>query len=118
MGKNETERRLLERLYEDTMTLSRAVVQEAGGFARHGQTTLGSGIPCGLSFDGDKSRQTANAQTIDYDVTVFAAPELDIQPGDTLLVDRCGRVYTYEVVGFPAVYPSHQAIKAKGRGLA
>lgn len=113
------ERKLIEKLYDDEMTVCRAVHTDVDGLAEEKWESIGEAIPCGLSFGGEgKSAQSSHAHTIDYNVTIFAAPELDIQPGDMLSVTCCGRIYYYEVIGFPQLYPSHQEIRGKGRGLA
>lgn len=112
-------RKLLERLYEDEMSVYRTTYEKVDGLTQKGRKCIGEKILCGLSYGGEgKSAQSSNAHTIDYDVTVFAAPELDIQPGDILEVSRCGREFSYDVVGYPQMYPDHQEIHSKGRDLA
>ena len=112
-------RRQIEKLYEDSMNVLRVVYVETKGISRPTEVNVAKTIQCGLSYGGgDKSAQSSNAHTIDYDVTVFAAPDVDVQPGDRLEVIRCGRILNFEVIGMPSVYPSHQEIKAKGRDLA
>ena len=112
-------RRLLEKLYEDEMSIFRVKYEKVDGLTQKESVCIGEKIICGLSFGGEgKSAQSSNAHSIDYDVTVFAAPELDVQPGDILEVSRCGRAFVYDVVGFPQLYPDHQEIHGKGRGLA
>ena len=112
-------RRLLEKLYEDEMTVYRVTYNKVDGLNQKEKVCIGEKIICGLSFGGEgKSAQSSNAHSIDYDVTIFATPELDIQQGDILEVSRCGKMFEYDVIGYPQLYPDHQEIHGKGRGLA
>lgn len=76
-----------------------------------------SGIRCALSRKSDSSRQTAAQQDVEYDCVLFAAPELDVKPGDGVTVSRFGVEEQFEAVGRPARYATHQEIFLKGRDL-
>ena len=81
---------------------------------------------CMLSYSGsDKSQQTDAQNEIDYDAVLFAAPDLLVLPGDSVSLKRFGRmdptsqrVLTFQVVGRPAVYATHQEIRVKDGDLA
>lgn len=60
-----------------------------------------------------------------YDAVIFASPDLLVLPGDTIVVKRfgrddpsSGRNLTFEVIGRPSVYATHQEIKVKDGDLA
>lgn len=84
------------------------------------------GIICALSYTGsDNSRQTDAQNNVDYDAVIFASPDLLVLPGDTIVVKRfgrddpsSGRNLTFEVIGRPSVYATHQEIKVKDGDLA
>ena len=85
-----------------------------------------SEIICALSYSGsDKSQQTNAQNEVDYDAVLFASPDLLVLPGDRVSLKRFGRVdptsqrlLTFEVVGRPAVYATHQEIQVKDGDLA
>ena len=62
---------------------------------------------------------------MDYDAAIFAAPELQVLPGDSVSLRRFGRdnpssqqILHFAVVGRPAVYATHQEIRVKDGDLA
>ena len=85
-----------------------------------------SGIICALSYSGTNSSIQTNAQqNIDHDAVVFAGPDLKVLPGDTIVVKRFGRddpsstqEVTFEVIGRPSMYATHQEIKVKDGDLS
>lgn len=112
------ERWALELTYEDTAAINRMVSSTEGAIDRQIPAVVYAGIPCALSRSGDRSKQTQVQHDIEYDCVLFAAPELLVEPGDTVEVSRFGRCYTFEAVGSPAIYATHQEIFLKGRDLA
>lgn len=69
--------------------------------------------------------QTNAQQNIDNDAVVFAGPDLKVLPGDTIVVKRFGRddpsstqEVTFEVIGRPSMYATHQEIKVKDGDLS
>lgn len=69
--------------------------------------------------------QTNAQQNIDHDAVVFTGPDLKVLPGDTIVVKRFGRddpsstqEVTFEVIGRPSVYATHQEIKVKDGDLS
>ena len=62
---------------------------------------------------------------IDNDAVVFASPDLKVLPGDTIVVKRFGlddpsstQEVTFEVIGRPSIYATHQEIKVKDGDLS
>lgn len=118
-GNPAAERAAIEGTYEDTAVISRMEAVLDGDLTRPRPTAVYTGVACALSRDGaDGSGQRAPQNEIDYDATLFLAPELDVQPGDRVEVSRFGRTYAYAVEGRPAVYATHQEARLKERGLA
>ncbi len=118
-GNPAAERAAIEHTYEDTATISRPRPVTENNITRMEPAPLYEGIPCALSYTGgDGSGQTRAQNNIDWDAVLFAAPELDVQPGDGVEVRRFGRLLRFAVAGRPAVYATHQEIKVKDGDLA
>ena len=119
IGNPAKERKLLERTYEDLLSIHRSENVHVGNLTKKEWVCKYSEILCALSYGGgDKSSQSESVNRIEYDAKIFVAPETDILPGDHLQVTRCGRVLYFEVVGRPAVHPTHMDVKVRERGLA
>ena len=117
-GNVTAERRAIEATYEDTADLFRSMaVTDENNISHNVQKALCEGIPCALS-KGVNTSAEQKAQTVEHTNILFAAPEFEILPGDTVKVTRFGRVRNFTVLGFPDVYATHQEIKLKERGLA
>lgn len=108
-------RRAIERMYEDTATISR-YIDVKDPVTRETKQELQSiyeDQPCKLSQIGlAKNGQTEAQNDIRYDAKLFIAPELEIRQGDEIAVTRkaTGRVEKY-VAGKPfPPYSSHQEI--------
>ena len=121
-GNPGAERAAIEMTYEDTATISRTEEQTgANKITKAVPAVIYSEIICALSYSGsDKSRQTKAQNEVDYDAVIFAAPELVILPGDRVSLKRFGRedpasqrLLSFEVVGRPAVYHTHQEVRGK-----
>lgn len=126
-GNAGAERAAIEWTYEDTAVVRRTAPRRGGNdISVSSPAVVYDGIPCALSYTGtDSSRQTDAQNNVDYDAVLFAAPELLILPGDTIVVKRFGRddptserMLTFAAVGRPAVYATHQEIKVKEGDLA
>lgn len=64
-------------------------------------------IPCAVSFtQGSKGDLTDTTQVIQYDATLFARPEIDIEAGDIIEADVLGHAYTFRA-GEGYWYQSH-----------
>lgn len=69
-----------------------------------------SGVPCALSSpSGGKLQRGEAVSDVKTDYLLFTRPEVDIRPGDTVLVTRLGRTYR-TVAGKPERQPSHNNI--------
>lgn len=126
-GNKSAERAAIEMTYEDTATVSRTTPQRGiNSLSESVPTVIYDAISCALSYSGsDSSRQTDAQNNVDYDAIIFAGPDLLVLPGDTIVVKRfgrddpfSGRNLTFEVIGRPSVYATHQEIKVKDGDLA
>lgn len=126
-GNPAAERAAIEMTYEDTADVSRTEpVTGANNITKDVPVVKYNEIICALSYTGgDKSNQTKAQNEVEYDAVIFAAPELLVLPGDGVSLKRFGRenpssqhVLTFEVVGRPVVYATHQEIKVKDGDLA
>lgn len=126
-GNASAERAAIELTYEDTATVSRTTSQRGkNNISTSSPSVIYDGIICALSYTGsDNSRQTDAQNNVDYDAVIFASPDLLVLPGDTIVVKRfgrddpsSGRNLTFEVIGCPSVYATHQEIKVKDGDLA
>lgn len=113
-----TEADILAMTYTDTCTVYRPgkVTLPSGESVFHtgleGQQVY-EGIPCALSSpSGGKLAQGQTTASIDTDFLLFVRPEVDIQPGDTVLVTRLGK-QTEAVAGLPDRQPSHNNVPLK-----
>lgn len=113
------ERAALELTYEDRADILRVRTVRFGSLTRQETGLVYAAVKCGLSRGGgDSSGQTVMQNNIDYDATLFLAPELDIQPGDRVEVTRFRFVCSFTVESRPAVYVTHQEVRLKELGLA
>lgn len=126
-GNPSAERMAIEMTYEDTASIYRTAPQAgADGITKVAASTVYQGIICGLSrSSGDGSGQTKAQNNVDYDAVIFAAPEMQVLPGDRVSLQRFGRdnpgsqrILHFVVVGRPAVYATHQEIRVKDGDLA
>jgi hypothetical protein len=131
-GNSIAERKALELTYEDTADIfrPRPVMPELtvsvfddvadNEISVFCNVLMHKDIVCGFSYVSDNSRQTGSRQNIDITAQLFAAPKLRVLPGDKINVRRFGRdnpetamILTFEVVGQPEVYATHQQINLK-----
>lgn len=126
-GNPGAERAAIELTYEDTATITRTTQQTgANKITKSVPGVIYSEIICALSYSGsDKSEQTKAQNEVDYDAVIFAAPDLLVLPGDGVSLKRFGRdnpssqiLLTFQVVGRPSLYATHQEIKVKEGDLA
>lgn len=126
-GNVTAERAAIETMYEDIADISRAKPQtDENGITKTVNTVIYSGISCALSYTGsDNSGQNAAQNEIEYDAVIYASPDLDVQAGDVVKLTRFGRdnpnssrVLTFDVVGRPNVYATHQEIHVREGDIA
>lgn len=126
-GNPSAERMAIEMTYEDTASIYRTAPQTgADGLTKATTAAVYQGIICGLSrSSGDGSGQTKAQNNVDYDAVIFAAPELQVLPGDSVSLRRFGRdnpgsrhILHFAVVGRPALYATHQEVRVKDGDLA
>lgn len=126
-GSPAAERAAIESTYEDTATVYRTAPKRGANRPSASVPTwciLVSFARCRIQVS-NSSMQTNAQQNIDHDAVVFAGPDLKVLPGDTIVVKRFGRddpsstqEVTFEVVGRPSVYATHQEIKVKDGDLS
>jgi hypothetical protein len=116
-GAPSAERAAIEALYDAVCTISRSSAVSADGIARVSGRVIAEDIPCGVSDGSDSSAQDA-ANFITREKRLFVAPETDVRAGDTVSVTAYGRTDSFEVVGIPAVYATHQQVRLIGKGVA
>lgn len=122
-GNPERERQAIERTYVDVGALLRTmdVRPEGSNITRKETVILEEGIKCALSYTGSNaSNQRDHAHLVDWDAVLFIAPEVRVYPGDFFQINRLsGReTYTFQVVGKPNIYATHQEIKVVEKSLA
>ena len=113
-----TEADILAMTYDDSCTVYRP-----------GKVTLPSGesvfrkglegrvvyedIPCALSSpSGGKPTKGQTVVRVDTDYLLFVRPEVDIQPGDTVVAVRLGKRFVCGA-GLPERHPSHNNVPLK-----
>lgn len=113
-----TEADILASTYTDTCTVYRPykVVQPSGEsvFKKglEGQAVY-EGILCALSSPaGGKLNQGRATASVDTDFSLFVRPEVDIQPGDTVVAVRLGKRFVCGA-GLPERHPSHNNVPLK-----
>lgn len=111
------ERAAIETLYDAVCSISRGTASAENSIARVKLETVAENIPCGLSAVSDSSAQ-AQANIIADEKELFVAPEIDIRAGDSVMVKACGRTHSFEVVGVPVVYATHQQVRLVRKDLA
>lgn len=114
-------RRAVEKLYEDTCTVSRTAApsKKASGETKLGQPqVIHESKPCRLSQKAlSVNSQTEAANNVAYETKLFIEPELEIKQGDTITVTHYGRTQSY-TAGEPFIYSSHQEISLQREGKA
>lgn len=113
-----TEADILAATYDDTCTAYRPGKQ----VLESGETVFTKGlegrrvyedIPCALSTpSGGKWKRTPSVAAVDADYLLFVRPEIDIQPGDTVVVLHQRRK-TIGVAGLAGTYSSHNNVPLK-----
>ncbi len=115
MMSHNTEADILAATYGDACTVYRPVKRMLPNLETVIQDGLDgeivmSGIPCALSSpSGGKLQHGEATSDVKTDYLLFVRPEVDIRPGDTVLVTRLGRTYR-TVAGKPERQPSHNNI--------
>lgn len=119
-----SQRRVIEKLYEDKCTISRYVkITAPSGATRLSEEpqAIYTDEPCRLSQKTLGTNDQSDAQNnIAYEIKLFIAPEVEILQGDIIHVTRgkTGKIQTYTAgEPFPP-YPTHQEISLQREGKA
>lgn len=114
----------IERMYTDKATVLRGKgVKTDYGETRPEKpgepgTVVYESQPCYLSQKAlGSNNQTTVQNNVLYETKLFIAPELDIQQGDLITVEKGSRVRNY-TAGEPFVYPTHQEISLERKEKA
>ena len=87
---------------------------ETGNITRAKWQTVYKNIECALSTGNNPTNQTETVNNIQYNSKIFLAPEIQINPGDKIAVNRLGKKeLLFESAGEAAVYETHQEIMVK-----
>ena len=105
-------RKTIEDTYTDCCTVINKVKIKKKGVVSFEEETVLKRQPCRLSYASSSVLTEKNgASAVTQSIRLFLAPECDIKPGAKILIEREGRVETYQRTGTPAVYPTHQEIE-------
>lgn len=119
-----TEAEILAMTYHDKCTVYRPfkyISEETGETAflegLNGQIVYDE-IPCALSTpSGSKPNRSSGVIITNTDYKLFYAPDIDIQAGDTLLIEHLDRHYVV-LAGKPDLYESHNQLNIKEDTIA
>ncbi|RXZ77253.1 ABC transporter ATP-binding protein [Paenibacillaceae bacterium] len=117
------QRRAIEKLYEDKVTISRHenAKDPVKKVTKQTLVKIHEDQPCKLSQTGlPRNGQTEAQNDVKYDAKLFIAPEIEIKQGDVLEVTRkaTGRIETYTAAAPFPPYSSHQEISLNKKGTA
>lgn len=110
-----TEADILAKTYTDTCSVYRPTKKRLPS----GESVFADGlegervytdIPCALSSpSGGKLQRSSTVADTATDYALFVRPDVDILPGDLVIVRRCGQT-TAALAGQPSRHPSHNNI--------
>lgn len=105
------ERAALEMTYDGYMTVTGYHKTIVDGETVAAQVLLHENQPCALSFNKTPDvKQGEDSGEIQYQATIFCAPELDIPAGCQITVQQYGKTYAFRHGGECACYPTHQQL--------
>lgn len=104
-------RKIIESTYTDTCTVVEQKKDKVRGVVSTEEVKTLEHQPCRLSFEmSSPADETDAATTIAQTTKLFIAPEIEIKSGSKIVVERCGKTYSFTRSGVPAVYDTHQEI--------
>ena len=110
-GQPDVERKMIESTYEDICKISRYQDETVDFITKSVPVVVAENVICALSQSGlNPTTQTDSANNINYNIKLFLAPEIKINPGDQIEVLRFGKEYLFESSGEPMVYATHQEV--------
>lgn len=113
-GNAAAERAAIELTYDSLCSITRQELVTEGNISRRRETDVAVNVRCALSYTGSDGSSQQEGHLIDWDAVVFIGPEQNIRPGDHIAV----KGITFEVIGRPVVYATHQQIRVKEAGLS
>lgn len=111
---------ILARLYSDTCTISRpAASEDADGETTFSLSAVYTGVPCRVSRNSMRGslNATDTTQDLSYDMLLFVAPGVTVEPGDVVAVTRQGNTITY-TAGEAMAYSSHVEVPLRREARA
>lgn len=116
------ERDVLEKYYTDTCDVYKPSKTTNNNLSQINFTVSAQSVICQLTYKnstqiGRNRRERDVAVFVDTDASIYMPPEVDVEPGDKIVVHKFGRYFTskskdftFLVVGIPKMYPTHQEV--------
>lgn len=111
MGAFELARKAKEKLYRGRMTVFEVTPIVEFGKTKNKLVMIHEDIPCKLSrSQSQSSNSNETADSVDYSLKLFCAPELNIKAGSQITVIQDGMEMKLKNSGDPFKYSTHQEI--------
>ncbi|MDO4754186.1 MAG: hypothetical protein Q4A41_04205 [Bacillota bacterium] len=114
------ERAALEQTYEDTFSVYDWKEIEKVNLTNLESTEVLLDEKCAFSVVNPSMASQDSHTSVEFEAKIYCAPEHEIHAGQTVRVIRFGLkdIGDFEVVGIPAIYPTHQEVKLKAKRLS
>ncbi len=109
-GNVKAERTAIEATYTDICDIVREMEKEVDFINRRIDETVYSKIPCALVMGNSPTESTDTAAFLNYTAKVFMPPEIEVLPGDKIILTRYKRTVEYTNAGRTAIYATHQEV--------
>lgn len=110
IGNIQFERKMLEKTYYDTVNVYKNIKVKENGKTKHSRELVYENQKCAISKNNlATNNQSDSVNNINYTVTLFIAPEVEIKQGYLLEVKHMGQTQKY-VAGEPFIYVTHQEV--------
>lgn len=120
IGSPTRERAILESTYEDVFSVFEYTDASIGSLTKLVKVERISAQICAFSSVNAVGSDKESHIDRDYSAVLFCAPELSVRSGASVEVLRFGQIQMepFEVVGDPVLYPTHQEIRLRKKGLS
>lgn len=114
------ERAALEQTYEDLFSVYDWAEVDRVNLTDLERIEALSGGKCAFSVVNPNMISQDSHASVEFEAKIYCAPEYEIHAGQTVRVIRFGTkdIGDFEVVGIPAIYPTHQEVKLKVKRLS
>lgn len=110
IGNVQFEREMLEKTYYDTVNIYKNSKVKKDGETKHSRELVYKNQKCAISKNSlPTNNQSDSANSINYAVTLFIAPEVEIKQGYLLEVTHINQTQKY-TAGEPFIYVTHQEV--------